>query len=226
MALVDIMGKLKLGDILSEDELRELQSLGTPKAPSGDDQFEALTRKEKEANAKAARILEEKKRIKAENEVLLEKLEKLESTGLSDVEKLQKDLEKSNKSREKMESELKQMQENHASTLRSQKLGEIQSKVRFLDTIPNDMIKMSIESAFKKVEDLSDESAIAETLKSYMETHKGIIAAENKRSNGMIDVIPAQGQPSTKAVEDMSKEERASQLLNRNKGKNPILSRI
>jgi len=221
MSLEDVMAKLS--EVLSKEELAEIQGLS--KAPESNDQMEALTRKEKEANAKAARILEEKKKIKAENETLLERLEKLESTGLSDIEKMQKDLEKANKATAKYEAELKSVQESHAKSIRSQTLGVIQSKVNFLDIVPEDMRKMSLESAFTGVEDLSDENAVNDTLRNYMEKHKSIIAAESNKSAGTQNIISAQGTPASKAVEDMTIDERAAQLLS-GKTKNPMLSRL
>lgn len=221
MSIEEIMGKL--GSVLSKEELEELQKI-RPEGSSKDDSVEALTRKQKEADAKAARILDEKKKIKAQNEELLAKIEQLESTGLSEIEKVQKELEKANRAREKYEKELNDVQAAHKATIRTQHLDTIKSKIKFLDNIPDDMRKLSIENAFKGVEDLSDEASVNETLKSYREANKGILQADTQvRSNGMINSVPANAQTMNKKPEDMTIDERAAQLLGK---KSSVLSRL
>jgi hypothetical protein len=221
MTIEAIMGKLS--DVLSKEELEELQKIS--EVSGKDDNVEALTRKQKEADAKAARILDEKKKVKAENQALLEKIEQLESSGLSEIEKVQKELEKANKAREKYEKELGEVQANYKSTIRNQHLNEVKGKIKFLDNIPEDMRKLSIENAFKGIEDLSDEATVNETLKAYREANKGILQADTQlKSSGMMSSISANAQPSNKKPEDQTIEERAAQIHGKNKAN--VLSRL
>jgi len=222
MALKDIVAKLASMDgvkqLLSEEELAELTNAETK--PSDNDEW---MKKAKDNEAKAARILAEKKATQEKYEELANKLEEIQSADMSDMEKLQKEVEKAQSNREKLEAELNETKQAYKNTTRKYELERIGGKINFLDTIPNDLREMSIEAAFKGVEDFTDEAAVNEALKGYVDSHKGIIASDKPSGGGSSTTRTIQSNNlSNKNPEDMSYDERAAALDGASGSRNKI----
>jgi len=208
MAIQDIVGKLAKMDgvdkILSAEELAEL---GKVTEATGNSDWE---RKAKEADAKAARILAEKKTAQQKLEELSAKLEEIQNSGLNSTQKLELDLKKAMDSITKKETELNEIKASYKNTTRNYHLEKIQNKIGFLDAIPDDLKKLSIEAAFRDVEDLSDEESVSNVLKAYNEKNKGILASSKVSGSG--NNAKKIATVSQKSVEDQSIEERRASI--------------
>ena len=205
MSVKDILTKLKDVDGIDEDILKELKELDKPKEDKG------LEKELKEAKAAQARILEEKKKAAEKAAELEAQIEDLKSGGLSEVEKAQKELEKAQKAKEKLEADLAGLKADSEKRERNYKLDKISSKIKFLDTVPEDMRNYAVSNAFKDVEDLDDNDAVNDIIEGFKESHKGVLATESaargsgSSENEKITV-------STKSPDKMSVDERAKHL--------------
>jgi len=213
MSLKDIVAKLKAVDGITEEEIAELNKLG--EEPSDD-----MSKKIKESEAKAKRILDEKKKIAEKYDELAAKLDEITSADLTESEKLSKALEKEQASRAKLEEELNGIKSEYSKTTRNYQLNELQGKIKFLDSIPNDMRKVSLQNAFADV-DLADEDAVKSTFESYVKEHQSVIASDKPSGTGdnKSNVRVING---NKAPEDMSFEERQA-VVRANRAKDNTL---
>ena len=184
MSLKEIMKKLAVLDgvkgALSADELAELENIEDSKVEGDWD------KKVKEANAKAARILDEKKKVQDKFEELAKQLDEIQSSGLSEVEKFKKDMLKVQEDKTRLEKELNDTKTQYSRQMRETKLDKILGKVRFLETIPQDMRLLSITTAFNEVEDLDDETAVNDALKRYVDSHKSVIESDSPKGSNSL----------------------------------------
>lgn len=191
---------------LTEEEVAELEKLDDSKPENAE-----WEKKVKESNAKAARILEEKKKIADKYDELAKQLDDIKSSGLSEAEKVQEDIKKAQENNAKLEKELADTKAQYQRQGREYRLEKIAKKIKFLESVPEDMKKMSIEASFSSVENLDDETQVNETLKSFIEAHKGVIESDSPK--GSDSQNKRLGQPlSKKEPGDMSYEERAAAL--------------
>ena len=218
MSVKDIIEKLKAMDGIDEALIEELKGLDKKPETDGNKKLE---KELKDAKAAQARILEEKKKLAEKTSELETTIEDLKSGGLSEVEKTQKELDKIVKIKEKLESELNEVKAKSATTERNYKLDKISSKIKFVDSIPEDMRVYAIQNAFKDVENLDDEDSVKNVITEFTESHKGILASDSTaRGDGSVNV-------QTKSVKDVgtkdptkiSVEERAKQIRENQKNR-------
>jgi len=207
MSIEDVLSKLGSVEGINPADLEELTKLVKNPVNTNDDKEREI----KEAKAAQSRILQEKKALQSKVQEYEEQLEAIKTGGLSEQEKLKKDMEKLIKTKEAMEKELNDSKASLLKLDRNYKLEKIGSKIKFLDSIPEDLRKYSIESAFKDVEDLDDTSAVDSVLQKYTESYKGIIATESA-ARGTGDHKQSQNIPKSKKIEDLSDDERAAQI--------------
>jgi hypothetical protein len=156
--------------------------------------------------------LEEKKKLQEKLAEQEASLEALKTGGLSEIEKATKEVEKATKAREKLEQELNDMKAKSAQTERNYMLEKISGKVKFLDTIPEQIRTYAISNAFKDLQDLSQSDEVEKTITNFKESHKGILASDvdvrGSGSNGQ------SASTSTKSPENMTDSERAKHIRN------------
>lgn len=165
----DILKKLAEGSKLESNELEELKG-----GLSTEDKDKAL----REQKAATARILDEKKKLQEKATELEEQMEAVKTGGLSEVEKSKKELEKYIKAKEKLEAELNDMKAKSLQQERGYRLDKIGSRIKFLDTIPEDLRSYAISKAFAECQDLSQESEVEKILGKFKESNKGILASD------------------------------------------------
>lgn len=184
---MDILGLIKkvlevagLKEAIGEEAVTFLEEF----KPDDGTELEAVKEQLKESEAKAGRLLDQKKEAVSKADVAEAELEELKSSGLSDGEKLQKELDKEKAAREKAEADLKERDAKLSKTMRSHDLGRIASGVKFLDTVPEDMRAFAIEKAFAEIEDddLSNAEKVKVVLDKFQEDHKGLIQAVDPAS--------------------------------------------
>jgi len=210
MSIEEVLSKISKVEGISAEDIEALKGLA--KKPDESDKEREI----KEAKATASRILAEKKALQEKITGYEEQLEQIKSGGLSEQEKLKKELEKLSKVKETMEKELNETKANHLKVQRDYKLEKIGGKVKFLDTIPEELRKYSISSAFKDVEDLEDEKEVEKVLGTFTDAYKGIIASDSAaRGTGdkQTNVVVAHG----KDISKMSPDERAADLREKRK---------
>lgn len=215
MSMEEFMKKVVSIEGIDPKDIEELKGI-IEKKGNGSESDKAI----KEAKATAARILEEKKKLQekvAEHEA---ELEALKTGGLSEMEKVTKELERMLKSKEKLEAELNETKAKSVQTERNYMLEKISGKVKFLDTIPEALRSYAINSAFKDVQDLSQEDAVEKTLSAFKDSNKGILASDvDVRGSGSNGQQPISGKTSP---EKMTDDERAKHIRSVVREKNRI----
>lgn len=195
---------------LSKEEIAEIDSFEDSRPDSNSD----WERKVKAESAKAARILDEKKQVQEKFNELSKQLDEIKSADLSDTEKLQEQISKAVEQNQQLEKELDETKSQYQKQVRNYKIEKISKKIRFLDTVPEDMQKMSIEAAFSGVEDLDDEHAVNDAIKKFVDSHKGVIESDSPKGSDSqgrhLNITSSKKEPS-----DMSMEERATALKTR-----------
>lgn len=132
----------------------------------------------KDAEGKAAAILADKKKAQEKLGEIEKRMEEIESAGLSDAEKIKKEADKAEARAAKAEQALQEVESNFQKERRANAIGQIGSKVKFLDSVPADTQRLMIESALREVDDLNDSDSVSAVLTQFQETHKGLLAAD------------------------------------------------
>jgi len=210
MSVESILKKIGEAEGMGEEDVKELQE-ALKKVTKTDDS--KGIKELREAKAAQSRILEEKKKVQEKYAELEIAMDELKNGGLSEVEKSQKEIDKLNASRETLESQLEELKVTSALTDRNYKLEKISSKLKFLDSVPEDMRSYAIKTAFESVEDLSDTEAVTNVLESFTESHKGVLASETAaRGSGSVGDNSRTSDLSTKSPDKMTIEERAKHI--------------
>ncbi len=212
MSIEEVLSKLSTVEGISPEDISSLKELITKKDSPNASNSE---REIKEAKAAQSRILEEKKALQQKVREYEEQLESIKTGGLTEQEKLKKEMEKLLKTKETIEKELNESKNTMVKLQRDYKLEKIRGKIKYLDTIPEDLRKYSVENAFKEVENLDDEKEVESVLKSYTDAYKGIIASDSTargsgdKTKDKIDIH--------KNSENLTADERAAQLREKQK---------
>lgn len=205
MSIEDVISKISGMEGVSAEEIATLKSVVAK------DEYEAAMRKAGESDAKAARILDEKKKAQAKADELALEIENIKSGGLSEVEKMQKELKQATDAREAALKDAGEAQAKLQSSIRSTQLDKIANGIKFLDAIPWDMRVQSVHSALAEIDDLSSEAEVTAAMAKFKETHKGVLASESAPTGSGSEGKAAPKQKS-KDPNDMSDEERAKHL--------------
>ena len=168
-------------EVKKEVEAKEEEEVVVPKVDNSktDAEIKKLKAELKESKGAQSRILSERDKAREKLTEFEAQLEEAKTGTMSEVEKANRELEKAQKALEKKDSELLEIQSNHAKMKRDHKISDILgSKIKFLDTIPQEMQKREVEAAFAGIENLDDEDAIEEVVKSFKDNHKGVLVSE------------------------------------------------
>ena len=209
MSVKDLLKKMQGMEGIDEKDIEELEA-ELEKASKKVDGSKSVAEL-KEAKAAQARILEEKKKLAEKNAELEAAIEEMKSGDLSEVEKSQKEMEKLLKTKEKLEASLEEMKQKATMTERNYKLEKLSSKIKFIDSVPEDMKNYAVQNAFKDVEDLDDSDMVTKIIENFQETHKGVLASENA-ARGSGSGPSRQVESSAKSPDKMSVDERAKYL--------------
>jgi len=214
MSIEEVLSKLGSVEGINPEDINSLKELITKKDTAGNSPSE---REIKEVKAAQSRILQEKKELQQKVKEYEEQLEAIKTGGLTEQEKLKKEMDKLLKTKETMEKELNESKNTMVKLQRDYKLEKIGSKIKFLDTIPEDLRKYSIANAFNNVEDLDDEKEVENVLKQYTESYSGIIASDGSargsgdKAKNKVDIH--------KDLDKLSADERAAQLREKQKSR-------
>ena len=174
MAVKDILAKVVAGTELTEDEKTALAEYQEPDTSKIESEL-----KDKIQKAAFAKATEDKKKYLSEIDELKSKVESLESSGLSEAEKLQRELERAIKAREKAEADYSELQKAHTHEQRSSQLKDIAGKIQFMDNVPSDMAYREVSAVFGDIENLSDEGQVKARMEQFRESHAGLIKSES-----------------------------------------------
>ena len=139
---------------------------------------EDMTKKLSLEEAKAKRILGEKKTTQTKLEELNAKVETMQNEGLTDVEKIKKDMEKIEKEKEKLQKAYEGSIEELKNTKRSYVINQVSGSLKFLDSIPKDIAELSVTSALDKVDDLDDKDAVDNAIIEFKKSHSSMLVAD------------------------------------------------
>ena len=213
MAIKDTLAKLMNIEGIEEADINEITEMIEKSTKTTDGSKTAAELKE--AKAVAARILEEKKKLAEKNSELEKALEEMRSGDLSEIEKAQKEVAMLVKAKEKLEASLEDISKKSALTERNYKLEKISGKLKFLDSVPEDMKNYAIQNAFSGVEDLDDQDSISKVLEAFSESHKGVLASDTAaRGSGSVGQSTV-ADKSSKSPDKMTDSERANHLRNK-----------
>jgi len=202
MSIEDVLKKIagiEGIDVKDIDELKALVEEG--KKPKDE---KAL----KDQKAATSRILEEKKKLAEKLAEQEAEIETLKTGGLTEIEKTKKEMEKLVKAREKLEAELNEAKTKSAQVERNYQLEKISGKIKFLEVIPSDMRSYAINTAFKDIQDLTQDAEVDKVLGTFKETHKGILASDTEVRGSGSNGSNMQSS-SNKSPEDQTPQERA-----------------
>lgn len=176
----NLIAKLLKGDALTDEERSRLEAYDPDKAAND---AAAAARKKAEGERDAAR---------KEAEDLRKQIEDSEGKGKTENQKLLARIEKLEK--EKSESDAKA-----AAMERARAIEGIRAKsgLKFVDGIDPDLLNGIFAKQFDGVDDLSDESAVSERIKSFRDANKGLILSEQGGGTGRSNQQPAGGRGTT-----------------------------
>ena len=174
----------------------------------------------KGAEGKAAGILEEKKKAQEKLAEATKTIEEMKNSGLSDGEKLTLELETAQKAVQEATEKIEQLTGELGTTKRDHELDRLGATVKWMDEVPQDMRRSAIETAFKDVEDLADESKTKEVMDKLNEDCKGLIQADTVPNGlGGKGTPKDKGGPKEKDPSKQTTEERAAVIGKRMKAR-------
>lgn len=203
MNIEQILKKITAGESLTDEEKTFLGSYD-PKAAidsaaaGARKEAEAKLAKANEANAELSKTLEA---LKAENEGK-------KQSGNNDLAAAQNQISELSKSLEKMKADIAEKDKAVQLAQRKAALDGIRTKagIQFAPGLDPDMLNGSFERAFEGLEDLSDETVIAQTVEAFKQRNAAAILDTSGHGSG---AKPGQTTPPAK---EPTMEERAEQL--------------
>jgi Skp family chaperone for outer membrane proteins len=207
---------------MSKELIAKLTANEAAKAALGDDGLKALTdtlansealaKKFADAEAKAGRILSEKKEAQEKLSAMEAEIETLKKAGMTDADKTKSELDKYIKRAEKAEKDLVATQTEFAKAKRTVTLDKVASMVKFIDAVNPEAGRTLLEASLAAVPDLSDAEAVAAALVAFKESHKTLIAADSQASGGGTGRPSGGGGTGQTDPTKMSADERAAEL--------------
>ena len=147
----------------------------------GDDsasEIATLKAKIAEAEGKAGGILGDKKKYQQKADELQAKLDELEGKDLGEAGKLKLEMERMKSRLELTEKAKADLESTYKTEKRNSELGKITGRLKFLDTVPDDMRQLLIATELKDLEDLGNTVLVDERLKSVSTKYAGLLAAD------------------------------------------------
>lgn len=207
-----------------DEIISKLTGTEAAKTALGEDVLAAITstltkagdfeKKLKDAEAKAGRILSEKKEAQEKLSALEADVENLKKSGMSDADRIKAEYEKALKRAEKAEKDFAQVQADFGKAKRTVALDRLTSQVKFIDAVNPEAGRILLESSLAAIANLEDQEAVTAALSAFKESHKTLIAADSQ-ATGAGTGRPggsAQGSGNGPAIDKMTAEERAADL--------------
>jgi len=171
---------------------------------------EALETKANDAEAKAGRILDEKKSAQEKATTLEGELKALKESGMSEAEKSTQANKDILARLEAAEATNKSLLAETAKATRTSSMDKIAGGLKFIDQLAPGAGRTLIESALSGVEDLSNEADVKAAMDGFRESNKAIIAAESQARGGGSERPDDDGKGGKS--DEISTEEREKQL--------------
>lgn len=172
--LSKLAGNEAVKELLGADGLTGLTALVATAADS--------EKKFKDSEAKAARILSEKKEVQDKFVTLEGEIASLKESGLSDADKVKAENQKVLTRAETAEAALVTMKADFSKSQRTVAMDKIAGGVKFIDAITPEAGRTLLNSHLAGLEDLADESAVTTAIDAFKESNKGVIAADSQGS--------------------------------------------
>jgi len=171
-------------------------------------------KKLKDAEAKAGRILSEKKEALDKLAAIEADVETLKTSGLSEAEKIKAEYTKVLKRAETAEANFNAVQAEYGKAKRTVALDKIANTVKFIPAVTPDAGRILLDSSLAAVQNLDDVEAVASALKAFNEGYKTLIAADSQAAGGGTGRPGGGSAPQTPGadVEKMSPAEREKDL--------------
>jgi len=143
-----------------------------------------VEKKLKDAEAKAGRILSEKKEALDKLTTLEADVETLKTSGLSEAEKIKAEYSKVLKRAEAAEANFAAVNAEFGKAKRTVALDRIAAQVKFIPAVTPDAGRILLESSLAAVANLDDQESVATVLNSFKEGYKSLIAADSQAAGG------------------------------------------
>jgi hypothetical protein len=173
---------MKVSELLASDAVKEAlgeDGLNAINALVSDSQ--SVAEKLKEAEGKIGGITEQKKKAQKQLSELSERMEALETAGLSKGEQAEREKTKTAELLAKAETELTEMKAQVVAKERSMKLGNIATDLHFLSEVDAGTQNLLLENAFKDV-DLNSPETVSAVLTQFKEKNKPFLQANTAAS--------------------------------------------
>ena len=158
-----------------------------------DSRLAALEAKLEAEIGKANGILGDKKKAQQKADELQAKIDELESKDLGEVEKLKLDMERLQSKLEQAETQKAELESTYNAEKRSYELNKIGSGLKWMDSVPEQLRKLTIEKEFDGI-DLGNEVLVADKLKTINESYAGLLASDAPSGAGSKPGNPSQSQ--------------------------------
>lgn len=147
---------------------------------SGDSESEiaALKAQITAAEAKASGINGDKKKYQAKADELQAKLDELEGKDLGEAGKLKLEVERMKSRLDATEKAKADLETNWKAEKRNGELSKVASKLKFLDTVPEDTRFLLVQNELKDIEDFGNTVVVDERLKSVRSKYAGLLASD------------------------------------------------
>jgi len=139
-----------------------------------------LDKKFKDAEAKAGRILAEKKETQDKLTALETEVEALKESGLSDADKVKAETAKVIARAEKAEKDNADLITKFAASQRTVAMDKIAGSVKFIDALSPEAGRTLLNSHMAGIEDLTDQDAVTVAVDAFKESNKTLIAADSQ----------------------------------------------
>jgi hypothetical protein len=176
-----------------KEVLAKLATIPGVKEAIGDEGLTVLTsagadpvasKKLQDAEAKAGRILAEKKEAQERAAALEAEIETLKTGSMTESDKMKTIAEKETKRAAKAEADLSALQAEFGKAKRTVALDKLAASVKFIDAVNPEAGRILLEASLAQVSDLSNADEVTAALGTFKESHKALIAADSQASGG------------------------------------------
>ncbi len=143
-----------------------------------DSRIAALEAKLEATEGKASGILSDKKKAQQRAEELQARLEELETKDLGEVEKMKLENQRLMSKLEAIEQAKTELEQTYNTEKRDYSLNKIGGQLKWLDSVPENLRKMTLQSEFADLQDLGDDTLVSQRVKSIAEKYSGLLASD------------------------------------------------
>lgn len=203
MEITEILEKIK--DKVDPEDINAIKSTITG--------LSAIQNNVKESDAKAGRILSEKKELQQKYQELLQKVEETENSGKSNEDKLKSELEKTLKKLTQKEEEINGANQKFIELQKNYLMKSIAEEIKMIDIVKPELKNIMVNDHFGKfnIDELNDEDKRKQEMDNFLKRYTDLIATEKPISGGGIPVNNKSGRKD-KPISEQTTEERAKHL--------------